>query len=77
MLGLGDDASDRAGLDPEIALLAERFGAASGDIDGLLEVRDRARAGRDWATSDAIRHDLAELGIVVEDTADGSRWHRG
>ncbi len=77
VLGLAEGVSDQPGLDPAIALVAERFGAASGDIEGLLEIRDRARAERDWATSDAIRDDLAQFGIVVEDTADGSRWHRG
>jgi cysteinyl-tRNA synthetase len=77
ILGLAEGASEEGDLNPEIALVAERFGVASGDIDDLLEVRDRARAERDWATSDAIRDDLAQSGIVVEDTADGSRWHRG
>jgi cysteinyl-tRNA synthetase len=77
VLGLGEDVTDLNGLGPEIAVVAQRFGAASNDIDSLLAVRDRARAERDWATSDAIRDDLARLGIVVEDTANGSRWHRG
>jgi cysteinyl-tRNA synthetase len=77
VLGLGEDVTDLNGLGPEIAVVAQRFGTVSNDIDSLLAVRDRARAERDWATSDAIRDDLARLGIVVEDTANGSRWHRG
>jgi cysteinyl-tRNA synthetase len=78
VLGLEEEASDTTSVvDHEIAVLAERFGVDSGGIDELLEARDRARAERDWATSDAIRDNLARLGIVVEDTADGSRWHRG
>jgi cysteinyl-tRNA synthetase len=76
VLGLAEEVSDSATAETGISVVAERFGAASGDIDGLLEVRDRARAEHDWATSDAIRDDLAQFGIVVEDTADGSRWHR-
>ena len=77
VLGLDEPSSDTTQIDEEIAALGERFGADEAGIDGLLAVRDRARAGRDWATSDIIRDELAQLGIVVEDTADGSRWHRG
>jgi len=77
ILGLAEPADDPGPVDPRIAVLAERFGAEGRGIDGLLEMRDRARAERDWATSDIIRDELAQLGIVVEDTADGSRWHRG
>lgn len=77
ILGLAEPADDASPVDPRIAVLAERFGAEERGIDGLLEMRDRARAERDWATSDIIRDELVQLGIVVEDTADGSRWHRG
>jgi cysteinyl-tRNA synthetase len=35
-----------------------------------------ARDEKDWAKADAIRDGLAELGITIEDTADGARWHR-
>jgi cysteinyl-tRNA synthetase len=45
-------------------------------VDALLARRDQARGARDFATSDAIRDRLAELGIVIEDTADGARWIR-
>ncbi len=39
-----------------------------------LAARSEARAARDFATSDAIRDRLAAAGIVVEDSATGSRW---
>jgi cysteinyl-tRNA synthetase len=39
-----------------------------------LAQRDAARTRRDYATSDAIRDGLEEIGIVVEDTAEGPRW---
>lgn len=77
VFGLEEPSSDTTPIDVEIATLGERFGADTAGIDGLLAIRDRARAERDWATSDIIRDELALLGIVVEDTADGSRWHRG
>jgi cysteinyl-tRNA synthetase len=48
-----------------------------GDIvDRLLADRDRARAERDFARADEIRDQLGEMGVVVEDTADGARWFR-
>jgi cysteinyl-tRNA synthetase len=39
-----------------------------------LKQRDDARARRDWAGADAIRDSLESIGIVVEDTAEGTRW---
>jgi cyanophycinase-like exopeptidase len=44
-------------------------------VDTLIEVRARARAGRDWATSDWIRDRLAAAGVEVRDTPDGATWH--
>ncbi|MFA5787260.1 MAG: cysteine--tRNA ligase [Actinomycetota bacterium] len=41
----------------------------------VLELRDRARAAKDFATSDMIRDRLAKVGIRVEDRSGGSRWH--
>ena len=47
-------------------------------LDGLvslaLEQRSAARDRKDFATSDAIRDELAKLGVVIEDTAQGVRW---
>jgi cysteinyl-tRNA synthetase len=49
-------------------------------LDGLVELvsaqRQEARTRRDFATSDAIRDRLSELGLVLEDTAEGVRWKR-
>ena len=49
----------------------ERLG---GVIDMVLEVRQQAKAARDWATSDLIRDRLAALGIRVKDRKDGADW---
>ena len=46
------------------------------EVERLIEERERARASRDFATSDRIREQLRELGIVLEDTAEGVRWKR-
>jgi cysteinyl-tRNA synthetase len=39
-----------------------------------LQQRDAARARRDYATADAIRDGLEDVGIAVEDTPEGPRW---
>ncbi|MEM6429568.1 MAG: cysteine--tRNA ligase [Deinococcota bacterium] len=47
-------------------------------LDGLVgmiaEQRQKARLARDFRTADGLRKRLAELGVTLEDTADGSRW---
>ncbi len=71
---------DVLGLDP----LAPRWSdAGAGDrlrdvvgalVKLTLQQRDAARVRRDYATSDAIRDGLEEIGVVVEDTPEGPRW---
>jgi len=46
------------------------------DIGKLLQQRETARAGRDFAAADAIRDQLAASGITIEDGSGGSRWRR-
>jgi cysteinyl-tRNA synthetase len=47
------------------------------EVEKLLEDREAARKRRDFATSDRIRKELSERGILIEDTRDGSvRWKR-
>ena len=43
-------------------------------IDLLLEIRQQAKANKDWDTSDRIRNELAALGFEVKDTRDGATW---
>lgn len=43
-------------------------------IDLILAYRLEARAEKNWAQSDRIRDDLAELGIMIKDTKEGSTW---
>jgi cysteinyl-tRNA synthetase len=45
-------------------------------IESLIEQRQQARKSRDFAKSDAIRKQLADAGVVLEDTKDGLRWKR-
>ena len=81
MFGLSEPVVDLSDIFAALDELATEVGAPTapmgGDvIDALLVRRAEARTGRDWATADAIRDRLGELGIVIEDTADGARWHR-
>lgn len=46
------------------------------DIEALIEARTNARKEKNWAEADRIRDQLKEIGIVLEDTAQGVKWHR-
>ena len=46
------------------------------DVEALIEARTNARKGKNWAEADRIRDQLKEMGIVLEDTAQGVKWHR-
>jgi len=52
--------------------------AKSHVVDGLmklvLEIRNEARAKKDWATSDKIRDNLKAIGIEIKDSKDGTDW---
>jgi cysteinyl-tRNA synthetase len=45
-------------------------------VEALIEQRQHARKSRDFAKADAVRKQLAEAGIILEDTKDGLRWKR-
>ena len=49
----------------------EAFGKV---VDMVLDLRAKAKANKDWATSDKIRDELAALGFEVKDTKDGATW---
>lgn len=43
-------------------------------IEALIEERNMARKQRDFARADEIRSELMNKGIILEDTAQGTRW---
>ena len=80
-----DAAAVRATFDGSIACSASCRSAATEDerppvpveeIDQLIQARRAARAGRNFAEADRIRKDLDARGILLEDTAAGTRWKR-
>ena len=46
------------------------------DVDGLVQKREAARKAKNWKEADAIRAQLKAMGIMLEDTAQGVRWHQ-
>ena len=64
VLGLIDESGDSGKAGKTIA----------GLMDMVIEERAKAKAAKDWATSDSIRDHLKALGIVVKDTKDGAEW---
>ena len=52
--------------------------AADGDagIEALIAERTAARKEKNWARADEIRAKLTEMGVVLEDTKQGVKWHR-
>ena len=61
------------------AVFFDQMAAASTDvnteeIETLVEKRAQARAAKDWAASDAIRDQLKEMGVILEDGPQGTTW---
>lgn len=54
-----------AGSDDEVA-----------EIEALIKLRNDSRAAKDWANADMARDKLTEMGVVLEDGAEGTTWRR-
>jgi len=62
-----------------LGLAAEDASQPAGDdahVNEMVLRRQAAREAKDWATADALRDELSALGVVVEDTPSGPKWHR-
>jgi cysteinyl-tRNA synthetase len=56
--------------------LLARQGLTDAAIEALVEERSLAKKQRDFGRADAIRKELAEKGVVIEDSKDGVKWKR-
>lgn len=65
LLGLKDERSGNN------SKREEAFGKV---VDMVLKLRAKAKAEKDWATSDQIRDELAKDGFEIKDTKDGATW---
>jgi len=73
-------AGDLMGLlqtDPEAWFAGHVEGEFSADdIEALIARRNEARAAKDFAAADAVRDQLTEAGIKIEDGSGGTTWRR-
>jgi len=46
------------------------------EIESKIEERNAARRSRDFKLADQIRTELADRGIILEDTPQGTKWKR-
>jgi cysteinyl-tRNA synthetase len=51
-------------------------GLLDDEVESKIAARNAARKAKDFATSDRIRDELSADGIILEDTAQGTRWRR-
>ena len=53
------------------------FDALAQRVEALIEQRNQARIGKNWAEADRIRDELQAQGIVLEDSGGKTTWRRG
>ena len=61
--------------DPESFMQGEG-GHSDLDIEGLISARIAAKAAKNYAEADSIRKTLADAGIILEDSPQGTTWRR-
>ena len=49
---------------------------SSDEIEGLIEKRNAAKAAGDYAAADAVREQLSEAGVTIQDGREGTSWRR-
>ncbi len=62
--------------DPESFLQGNADDDDVAKIEALIAQRNNARQAKDWPAADAARNALTEMGIVLEDSANGTTWRR-
>ena len=74
-------AASTSDLPEELVTLASQVAGYEGSsadeaAEALLAARQEARSQKNWAVADQIRDGIAELGLLIEDTAAGARLKR-
>jgi cysteinyl-tRNA synthetase len=64
------------GADSVLGFLAHEKGSLDAQVEAMIEARAEAKRNRDYARADEIRKQLADQGIVLEDSPTGTRWRR-
>jgi len=70
-------AGDVLGILPKGDQVAADLNRENALVEMLINMRAQARANKNWAESDRIRDELAKIGIILEDRADGTIWKAG
>jgi len=60
-----------------IAEMKESQQEDTAEIEELIAKRTEAKKNKDFETADAIREQLANMGITIKDTRQGVQWFRG
>ncbi len=76
LLGKPQDEVRRFGLRGRKALGDGGKGPDDAAIEAMIARRGEAKKAKRFAEADAIRAELAAMGIVLEDTAAGTTWRR-
>jgi len=65
--------------DPEQWFTHSRGGSdiSAEEIEVLIAKRNQAKADKDYAGADAVREELKAMGVVLEDSREGTKWRRG
>ncbi len=64
------------GLAVDVDIDSDTASSEDQEIESLVALRNEARKARNFARADEIRDELAQRGVVIEDTAQGTRWFR-
>ncbi len=59
-----------------LGVLRTEVESIDGEVEGMIEARNAARAAKDWAEADRIRDALLEQGIELLDQAGATKWRR-
>lgn len=57
-------------------LYVKKDDSLDAEVEGLIAERTAAKKAKDFAKADAIRQQLSDMGIILEDTREGTKWSR-